>query len=138
MDIYKSDLLRNNGTEWLFFGEAVMGCARRIEFRLFKGMEEDLPILEFGLNKDDPEFEKVLDWVRKHFEIRLNFSPVEPVYRTKVFENCVTLFAAEAGQQEDILLRIPICAETVQRSVEETLAKMQEITFVMKRIPRRY
>lgn len=138
MDIYKSDILRNNGTDWLFFGEAVMGCAKRIEFCFLQNMDDEFPIREFGLNKNDPEFDQLLDWVRKQFELRLNFSPNEPAYKTKVFDNCITLFTAESAEPENILLRIPICAETVQRTTEDTLAKMQELTFVMKRIPRRY
>lgn len=135
MDIYKSELLRNNGTSWLHFGEAVMGCARRIEFRFFDGKSA---YHVYAANQDDPEFERVWQWVRSHFEIRLNFSPIEPVYKAEVVGNCVILYAAETGRTEDALLTIPVREETVQRSVDETLAKMQNLTEFMKIVPQRF
>lgn len=135
MDIYKSELLRNNGTSWLHFGEAVMGCARRIEFRFFDGNSE---YQVYAANQDDPEFKRVWQWVRSHFEIRLNFSPIEPVYKAGVMGNCVILYAAESGRVEDALLTIPIREETVQRSVEDTLARMQNLTTFMKALPQRF
>lgn len=138
MDIYKSDLLRNNGTSWLHFGEAVMGCARRIEFRFFQSVQGKFEYQVFACNQDDPEYEGVWQWVRSHFEIRLNFSPIEPVYKAEVMGNCVILYAAESGRTEDALLTIPIREETVQRSVEDTLVRMQSLTTFMKSVPQRF
>ncbi len=72
-------------------------------------------------NHDDPEYERLWQWVRSHFEVRLNFSPIEPVYKAEVVGNCVILYAAESGRTEgDALLTIPIREETAQRSVEDT------------------
>lgn len=135
MDVYKSDLLRNNGTEWLHFGEAVMGCARRIEFRFFQSVKGDFEYQVYAANQNEPEYERVWQWVRSHFEVRLNFSPIEPVYKSGVVGNCVILYAAESGLTEDTLLTIPIREETVQRGVDETLARMQSLTTFMKRVP---
>lgn len=137
MDIYKSDLLRNNGTNWLHFGEAVMGCAKRIEFRFFNNVDGIFEYHVFAANQDDPEYERIWQWVRSHFEVRLNFSPIEPVYKAEVVGNCVILYAAESGRTEDALLTIPIREETAQRSVEDTLARMQSLTTFMKTVPQR-
>ncbi len=138
MDIYKSELLRNNGTDWLHFGEAVMGCAKRIEFRFFQDVQGKVEYQVYACNQNDPEFKQVWQWVRSHFEIRLNFSPIEPVYKAGVIGNCVILYAAETGRTEDALLTIPIREETVQRSVDDTLAKMQTLTTYMKIVPQRF
>lgn len=137
MDIYKSELLRNNGTNWLHFGEAVMGCAKRIEFRFFHSVEGKFEYHVYAANHDDPEYERLWQWVRSHFEMRLNFSPIEPVYKAEVVGNCVILYAAESGRTEDALLTIPIREETAQRSVEDTLAKMQSLTTFMKTVQQR-
>jgi len=112
--------LKYNGTDWMSFRSGIIKSCRLVIVNLAKD-DYSNNTLELRFS-DNLGLDIIKKWLLVKFDNKLSMSPVSPKYESIMWGNQIALFSSENGEEDSLLLVIPLNSLTLGSEKEQQAA----------------